>query len=264
MRKSPGISALFIIFSSVVACYTASAQSDYVVTIKGDTLRGKVKYFSYSGVKYGGSNSKYVQLTPESGKKTTHQLLQTISFQMNNEIYHTIRTHDGYTFMKLIKPGYLSLYGFQMENQTTWDGRYFVKKDGSVQEVPNIGFKKRLSQFLEDCSTVVNDIQSGTLGKSDLVKILDQYNACKDLNANSKLAKKSPAFSTWEKLKTKVTALPEFDKKNDALEMIRDIQNKISRNETVPVFLTNALKDALKDQTSVNEELNEALNLLGK
>lgn len=46
--------------------------------------------------------------------------------------------------------------------------------------------------------------------------------------------------------------------------MIREIQNKVYKSETVPVFLINGLKDALKDQTSVTDELNDALSKLDK
>lgn len=253
---------IFIILAFVLTYSTTSAQSDYVVTIKGDTLWGKLKYFTYNGVKYAGNSSKHVQLTPAVGKKSTHEILQTIAFRMDNEIYHTIKFDQGYTFMKLIKSGYLSLYSYQMENQTSWDGRYFVKKDGKLLDVPNIGFKKRVSRFLADCPSVVSDVESGVLGRSDILKLMDEYNACANLKDNLPLAKKSPAGDAWEKLETEVKALPDFDKKTDAIEMIREVISKLSRKETIPSFMINGLKDALKDQTSIKETLDQAIDKL--
>lgn len=252
------LQALLIVFS-VLGYSTAFAQQDYVVTIKSDTLWGKLRYYSTSGVKYAGSNSKYVQLTPVNGKKSTHEILKTISFRIDNEIYHTIKFEESYTFMKLLNTGYLSLYAYQLENQTTWDGRYFVKKDGDLLDVPNIGFKKHVSKFLADCPIVVQKIESGELGRSKLAKLVEEYNACKN---DATLVKKSPATEAWVTLESTVKALPEFDKKTDALEMIREVQYKVSKNEAIPSFLINGLKDALKDQSSVQETLDRALEKL--
>jgi hypothetical protein len=258
MKKTVMLKILVILFF-VLGYGAASAQGDYVVTIKGDTLWGKLRYYNNSGVKYTGNNSKYVQLIPVEGKKSTHDILKTISFRMGNEIYHTIKFDQGYTFMKLIQSGYLSLYAYQMENQTTWDGRYFVKKDGTLLDVPNLGFKKRVTRFIADCPNVVKDVESGVLSRSDLLKLVDAYNTCVELKTTPKPPVASPVSKTWSNLEAAVKALPEFDKKSDAIEMILEIQSKISKNETVPSFLINGLKDALKEQSSIKETLDLAL-----
>lgn len=260
MRRIGTLQTLMIVLF-VLGYSAVSAQSDYIVTIKRDTLYGKVRYFSGNGVKYAGSSSKYVQLTPETGKKSTHEMLQTIAFRINGETYHTIRFDQGYTFMKLIKPGYLSLYAYQIENQSTWDGRYFVKKDGALLDIPNLGFKKRVPVFLADCPEVVKDIESGVLKKTQLEEIVDRYNACVTLKTHP-VIKKSPVHDTWTKLETDVKALPDFDKKNDALEMIQEVIGKLSKNQTVPSFLVSGLKDALKDQSTVKETLDLAIEKL--
>ena len=249
--------ALFVIGYS-----TASAQGDYVVTIKRDTLWGKVKHFTISGVKYTGNKSTYVQLTSEGGKKTNHDILKTISFRMNGEIYNTVKFFEDYTFMKLIRTGYLSLYGYQMENQTGWDGRFLVKKDGAGLDVPNIGFKKRIMHFLEDCPQVTKDVESGALGKSDLLKIVNEYNACIQSKTKPGPIVNLPAREAWTNLENEVKALPEFDKKADALEMINEVLSKLSKSQSIPSFLISGLKDVLKDQSLVTETLTGALEKL--
>lgn len=243
----------FILF---VFGYTLAAAQDYVVTLKGDTLLGEVKYFGGST-----SSNKYIRLTLPTGKKTNYQLLQTKAFRMDDEIYHTVKLGNLYTYMKLISPGYLTLYGYQVENQTTWDGRYLARKDGATLDVPNLGFKKRLSEFLSDCPNVVNRVESGELNRSDLVKLVEAYNACFNQSINQKFIT-LPGEGAWVDLEKAVAALPEFDKKKDALEMIKEVQRKVSQNQTVPSFLVNGLKDALKDQSSVTEKLNLALEKL--
>jgi hypothetical protein len=258
--KKTGMLQILMIMVFVVGYGIASAQ-DYVVSITGDTIHGKVKYFNNTGVRYTSSvNSKYVQVTTDDGKKTTHEVLETIAFRMKDEVYHTIKFEQSYTFMKLLKSGYLNLYSYQLTNQTTWDGRYFVKKDGGLLDVPNLGFKKRVTQFLADCPAVVAKVESGDLNRANLVKVVDEYNIC--INAKNNPIPKSPAAVAWTELQTSVKALPDFDKKSDALEMIREILIKVSRSENIPSFLTSGLKDSLKEQSTVKEALDKALEQL--
>lgn len=247
-----------------VAGYSLACAQDFVVTIKGDTLRGKVRFFNSSGVKYAGSNSKYIQLTPKEGKKISFQVLQVVSFSMNDEHYHTIKIQQTYDFMKVLAPGYLTLYAYQPENQTTWDGRYFVKKDGALLDVPNIGFKKKVSRYLADCPDVVTKIESGELERSDLKELVRAYNDCVSLKTAPKPVDSSPGGDAWKTLEHAVNGLTSFDQKTDVLDMIREAQNKISRNEAIPSFLINGIKEALKDQSSVQEALTAALETVKK
>lgn len=245
----------FVLGSGIV-----SAQ-DYVVTITGDTLRGKVKYFNNTGVRYtAATHAKYVQITTDDGKKSTHEVLETIGFKMKDEVYHTIKFEQSYTFMKLLKSGYLNLYSYQLANQTTWDGRYFVKKDGGLLDVPNLGFKKRVTNFLSDCPDVTAKIDAGDFSRANLIDLVVAYNVC--INAKSNPIPKSPAAVAWTDLQTAVKELPDFDKKSDALEMIQEILGKVSRKESVPTFLTAGLKESLKDQMAVKEKLDAALEKL--
>lgn len=234
----------------------SSAQSDYVVTTKGDTIRGKVKYLNY-GVE------KKVQVIND--KKTVFTILQTTGFKMDNELYHTVRYAQGYTYMKATKTGYLSLYAFQQPNQMSWDGSLLLKRDGSSMEIPNLGFKKSLKKFLIECGTVVDRIDKGELGKSEIIEIVDLYNQCIEVNTkNQNLIAQSNKENTseltsWNQLEEAVQNLGNFAGTKDALEMIQDIKSKINKGEKIPNFLTEGLKEVLKDQQSVQESLEKAL-----
>lgn len=247
-------SLLILIF--VLAYGIASAQ-DYVVTVSRDTIRGKVKYFNNTAVSPSSPNRKYVQVTTEQDEKKTFKVVQTLCFRMKDEMYHTVKFQNGYTFMKLVSGGYLNLYHYQLDEQTTWDGRYFLKKDGRGLDVPNINFKKKVSLYLSDCQTVAAKVETGDLSKTNLIKLVEQYNAC--IDTQSSPTPKSPSEEVWKDFELTVKALPDFTKKTDALEMIREIKLKLSRKEAVPSFLINGLKDALKDQSSIKNELEVAV-----
>lgn len=250
---------LFILFMLVYQCTQAQ---DYVVTIKGDTLYGEVKPLSFGP-------DKKVQIAAADKKKIIYSLFQVRSYSYKSEIYHPVKNDRGYTFMKLIKPGYLSLYAFQLENQLNYDSYFLLKKDGARLEVPNLTFKKVMTKFLEDCTVVKEKLQSGEYGKKEIEKIIDEYNGCIDthtvdhnkvVSQNQDQVKKTNA---WESLEEKVKAKPDFQGKTDALEMISDIKGKIKRDEKVQNFLIEGLKNSLAG-TDLSSDLESALGELKK
>jgi hypothetical protein len=265
MKQSTSITFSFIVIS-LLSCNLASAQNDYLVSAKGDTIQGKVKYLNYG-------NAKNVQVTPEGGKKKVYNLLQIKAFSMDGASYLNIRTSDGYTFMKLLKSGYLSYYAYQLPDQATWDGRYLQKKDGSGVELPNIGFKRILSRFLEDCEEVSKNIETKELNKSKLDVIIDEYNQC--VANRSQIKPSSPAESvipatptstaalnSWKELESAIKQGATFEGKENALEIINDIKLKILRNEKVSNFLINGLKESLASQPQLKTALDAALQTL--
>jgi len=256
--KSKIMGQLFLILIFVGAYSIASAQVDYVVTVKGDTIHGKIKYLNFGA-------EKSVQITLSDKKKKVYPILQTKAFQLDSVIYNPVRTPQGYTYMKLLKGGYLSLYAFQIENQSTWDGRFLVKKDGSSKEVPNIGFKKILSQFLSECPSVVSKIESGELSKTKINEIIDAYNACIQTNTTNQnkaevvSQEKTEKVNHWTELETAIKNGNEFESRADALDMIAEVKSKISRGEKVPKFISEGLKGLLNDQPAYTELLNKAI-----
>jgi len=248
-----------LLFLLLMVVYHCTSAQDFLVTTKGDTLRGKLKML------YG--TEKRVQVIDSNKKKTVVSLFQTSSFLLDGETYNPVKGPTGYAFMKLLKSGYLSLYGYQLENQTLYDGRLLVKRDGTFKEVPNLGFKKVLKEYLGDCAEIQSKIEQGEYAKKDLEKLIDDYNACLDQKTevlqqkvitNTTNVKK---ISAWEVLEGKVKTQPDFDGKNNALEMITEIKSKISKSEKVPNFLVDGLKSILQ-QPELQSELQAALQEL--
>src|SRR5688572_10252863 len=129
---------LFLLMMLVAQC--AHAQ-DFVITTKGDSIVGKVRILH-------STTDPKVQVAPAEGKKQVFGILQVQRFRYRDEIFQPVRFNNRYMFMKLLKPGYVSLFTFQLENQLTYDGVYLLKKDGSGLEVPNLVFKKALTRYM--------------------------------------------------------------------------------------------------------------------
>jgi hypothetical protein len=243
---------LILVFLLAYQC--AQAQ-DYAVTVRGDTLYGDVRLFNY------GSDKK-VQVQPEGKRKEIIPLIQTSMVFLDGDVYKPQKGPAGYAYMKVIKEGFLSLYAFQPNNQVTYDGRLLAKRDGSSIEVPNLSFKKAMTRFLQDCPSVVARIESGDLGRKDLDAIIDQYNNCNKSTAAAPVAAAPssglPATPKLEALEAKVREQNDLPGKQDVLDMITEIRNKVKRGETVPNFLMERVRRALKE-TELNSDVEEAL-----
>ncbi len=252
---------LFLLLLLTYTCVNAQEKGDYVLTTTLDTLYGEVKPLDYGPI-------PKVQLQTTDKKKEAYSIFEIKEFSFKGEQYFPMKHYDRYTFMKLIVPGYLSLYAYQPENQNDFNGLFLYKMDGTSIEVPNLGFKKNMSKFLDDCGAVGERISSGEFNRNKLEEIIVAYNACITENTlehrekivieNNNVRKANP----WNTLNDKVNDHQEFDGKETALEMITEILAKVSRGEKVPTFVIDGLKNILSSQENLKEPLETALKTL--
>lgn len=264
MRSFSFIHIIFFFLASLI-CKCSQAQ-EYVITLKNDTLRGSVKPINYGP-------DKKVILKDAEGKKTTYPITKVRGYAVDGSVYHPIKKDQAYTFMKVIRTGYLSLYGFQVENQTSYDGRFLTKVDGTSLEVPNLGFKKLMTKFLSDCPAITAQIEKGELRKSEIELIVTTFNVCIDSKtmgiqqsmtataARTSSTTTTESTSTWDALEQKIEAQADFEGKSDALEMVTEIETKASRKEKIPNFLIEGLKSILS-KTTLSGDLDEALKTI--
>jgi hypothetical protein len=254
--------AVFSFILVSVFCLTRAfgQEQDYIVTMKGDTLKGDVKIITYDRL-------DRLQLGMNN-KKTMFSALQIKSILKNGEYYRSVQIDNSIQFMKILKDGYLSLLAFRVNNLTTYDGRYLAKKDGTGTEVPNLGFKKNLSTYLKDCPDVAKAITEDKFKRSEVEKIVDEYNQCID-QRTQKVTQATEVEKIDETkseiinaLRAKVTDLEDFSGKADVLDLLNDISEKLSRQQNIPNYQLEALKGFLKEKDSVKEELEKVISLL--
>jgi hypothetical protein len=241
----------------LILCVFGKAQAqDYLITSKGDSVSGDLRIFTI------GPEKKV--MVAQNKKKTYYTLFQIKSFRYKNENFIPVKGPNGYTFMKVLREGYVSLLGFQPENQVTYDGQFLLKRDGTGIEVPNLGFEKAMKKFLSECNAVVSKLENDVYGRKELSIIIDDYNKCiegksaergREIVQQKEQVKK---ISPWDELSNKVKNAADFSGKADALEMIEEIKNKISRSEKVPNFMIEGLKSSLSG-TTLQPELETAL-----
>ncbi len=212
-------------------------------------------------------NHPKVQVQNEENK-TTYSIFDTKAYTLGGETYMPIRNYDRYEFMRLVSTGYVSLYAFKPQNQNGYDGLFLQKMDGTFMEVPNIGFKKHMGRFLEDCGDISERISSGDLTRKNLEEILREYNSCitnrtkeKQAIIVTKIENKEKA-DPWQTLDEKIKNTAEFDGKSTALEMVAEVINKVTKNEKVPSFVIDGLKNVLRNQEQLKEPLENALKTI--
>jgi hypothetical protein len=138
------------------------------------------------------------------------------------------------------------------------------KLDGDQLIVPNLGFKKYISQFLGDCPGVVEQIKGGELSKRNLPELIDAYNACvnsRTVDHRKVIAEheqEKATISEWDSLEEKVKE-KEFSEKSNALEMIAEVKNKIRVHEKIPNFLIEALRHSLQE-VGLTSDLSTAIH----
>jgi hypothetical protein len=242
-----------------VLTFFANAQN-YLVTLKMDTLRGDVRILTYGTIDRPEVNS------PEGKKHFTAIQVKTVF--INNEVFNPVRTENGYRMMKLVSSGFLSLYLGRQPNGFEYDTQYLVKRDGSSIEVPNLSYKKVVSNFLKDCSTLSNRIKQDEFSRKDINKLISEYNNCLDLqtkqsNLSSSAALEDPTLIALNTLKGKI-ANSSIASKKDALDVLTDIGGKVASGQTIPNYLTESFRSFFKDAPELQPEVESFLVMLKK
>lgn len=252
MKQFSFIQILLLILMLVVS-HCSHAQ-EYVVPLRGDTIKGDVRL---AGI----GITQRVQVIGEDGKKKSYGVTEVREFNYKDNVFRPIKGLNGYVFMKLLKDGYLALYGFQPDNQTNYDGRFLMRKDGAGLEVPNLTFKKSISKYLSDCPRVSEKVEKGDFGRRDIETIVSEYNNC-ITNNTTEVAVETKKLNPLDVLEQKVKDKTSFEGQTDALDMISEMKKKVQRKEKVPNFMVEGLKSALSSQTDLTTDLDAALKEL--
>lgn len=247
-----------VLFLTCVIIPLLIKGQDLVVTQKNDTLQGAVKIVSFDRI-------DRVQIN-DGKKKIQFTALQVKQVTIEKDVFHPVRIESGYQMMKLVTPGFLSLYLARRPNSLSYEVQYLVKRNGEAMEIPNLTFKKTMGTFLDDCYGIKQKIKDDELGRKDLDQLIIQYNLCierqtQETQPPSAIGSEDPKMVALTNLKTKLQNSPVSVQK-DALDMLDDITDKVKNNKPVPNYLLEGLKEFLKDHPTCQPELEKISALL--
>lgn len=270
MRKLNFTLCLLVLFSSL------SIAQDMLVKVDGDTLKGKVN------IAVNSLDREYV--TVKTGrKKQKLKLLEVREIRMGNGDLIKPLTYQGkYKFGKELVSGYLTHYRVTRDNSSEkFNTDLLYKMDGTFIILGGkIGFRSAAKDFLSDCVRVATDLRDKKYARNDVGQLVTDYNTCVsqsglmskeaieekaklDAKAEKKRKKLELPKSLEQKLSDFATLLEYSDKisnKPDVTAMFNDVSGKLRRNEAVPNYLKQALKDALKTDPQLLKLINGILD----
>jgi hypothetical protein len=248
---------VIVVFTSIIL--TAQDQ-DYVITLKNDTIYGKVKIINSQG------SSQLI--TVKNGKeKTNFKVYQIKSVDTSKGEFHTLKIREQYQLARLIKSGYLSYYKFSDDenSNSSYDTPILIKRSGSQKEVSNIGFRKHIGQFLSDCEVVKEKFDSNAYSKNDLNQIIDDYNQCindRTVAMNKTQNIKTNRNNSVKQITTIINAINSSetsDNRSEIIDMLKDVQGKLKNGENIPSYLMGALKDKMSTTPRLLQQLTEII-----
>lgn len=236
--KFLSISALMILL-----CHSVMAQTDedLVVTLKGDTLKGRITLLSFE---------KIDQVQVKTDKKTILTALQVRMVRYNKETYRPV-TYDGkLRFMKVLRDGYLSVLAYQTTpTNSAYDGILLMKADGEMMENPRLGFRKAMPAFLND-RALGDSIEAGLLTRNDLFHVVDQYNRNIQISTLARMrevvagaAADRSVMTLIGKMMLDAQSLPD-GQRTEIQDILEDIKWKTGNGLKVPAYMTRALRNA--------------------
>ncbi|MCV9388221.1 hypothetical protein [Reichenbachiella ulvae] len=238
-----------IILSLSFSFHISAQKKSYLVTTQLDTLQGKLS------IQLGGQYQVDRVRIKMGKEKKYFDAFEIRVIQDKNQKYYPIKFNGRYQFVQVEKEGsFLSLYRYidQSTNNSQYAGKLLVSKDGQQHIVSNIGFKKKLAEFLVECEEVQNEVENGDYGRNDLYKIMDEYNACIESKSSRELEKLANVqeASQIEALIETVEGMDREDK-DELIEMLTDVKGKLKDGEKIPGYLQSAIKEKLAGEEAL-------------
>ncbi|PIB36923.1 hypothetical protein BFP72_16690 [Reichenbachiella sp. 5M10] len=247
------------LFTTLLLVTTISAfAQDKVITTKLDTLVGKI--IIQNGGKYD------TDRVAVKNKKDKQRFLASDIREIykKDDKYVTVKFNGRYQFMQVeIEGDYLSLYRYiDLElNSSEYAGQLLVTMDGRQHIISNIGFKKRLAEFLEDCKEVSVKIDEGEYSKSNLEQIIADYNSCIGAQSAAHVEQIAAQIdaSKIDHLISSVEAT-ELENKQELLDMLADVKSKLEAGQSIPNYLQGAIQEKLAGQDALLNAFDETVN----
>lgn len=247
---------LLVLAISVFNSHLSYSQGeDYVVTLKGDTIKGKLILHIRT------LQQSATLKTAE--KKHVYKVYQLLGAgKADGTIYHTKKILGVYQFAQLVKPGYLSYYLYTGDETTSqpFSLQVLIKSDGTEKTFSSLVFKKRVGDFLSDCETVKENFDNDLYTRKDLDQLIGDYNDC---IAEQTLVRSKPVdhdkMAILKSLQQAVETEKSVKDKKGVLEMLTDVEGKLNNNQPIPGYLVDALRKRLEGHPELMKSLEALL-----
>jgi len=173
---------LFICLSSVLSTAQSSMVKAYIITEKGDTLRGEAKINPKKEI----DNYSKVNFKDETGLQKMYKPNKIKGYGFNNEHFVSMDSEEEKKFYQVLATGEVNFYKLGYEamrmNAPIVEVEYYVSRKGETELflIKESKFKKQVGEFMKDNQEFINAY--GEEKKFDLEKAvaaITQYNTWK-------------------------------------------------------------------------------------
>lgn len=252
------ITMRLLLFPIFILLATASYAQDYVITVQKDTLFGEVEILLPDQF------NEELSITV-NGDKKRFKSFQVLEASADSTIYHPAKIQNKYRIVELVEGGYLSLYLYRADESYDFNTKYLLKSTTQGLIVPNIFFRKQVTDFLDDCPEVVAKLDDKTYKKNNLVQIVKDYNACLEMQTQNKFSDNVPeADKSKFELVSAIQQKLDTSKDSELNTLLNDIKQKVKTGETIPGYLISALKEQTQSMDTIKTEVDQLLEALNK
>ncbi len=244
----------FLMFSQAIC------QHQYIVKLNGDTIYGKLSINLYQ------DNSKFMYFKPnDEGMSRIYPYNTKSVYYSKDRIYKSVALNNQRLFMEVKHEGKLSLYTYtryHSSSTTIITSTVALKHDGQAIEIPSLGFRKAVAEFLRDCPELEQKILNKEYKSRDLQKIANFYDSC-EIQDPFLQKVETPELMELDKLRQVIKRSNSLSKKNEALEILIDMERRLQGTDKIPGYLWNALMAAVDEDRQIKKQVEEFKTHLG-
>ncbi len=173
---------------------TVTSSQGYVVTNKGDTLKGEIiERDKKTGLRFEGDKIKLI-ISPTEKKSYSPGKIKM--YYNGENVFESVEyKSEEFAFMQVVDKGELTLYQLDLERDKkgeieVYETQYYVKKttEKTAIRIKENNFKKDIGALVKDNEDMLDEVNNKDLVFEDLEKVIKDYNAwaLKEGNKNKK------------------------------------------------------------------------------
>jgi len=243
------ISILFLIF--FITLHSKAQERQYFIKLNGDTVYGKLKINTFldnsKNMLFRTENKQRINLLPQRTKLVYHS---------KKFIFEPVIFKGRRLFMKRLYTGILKIYNYtryEINSGSVMTSKIVKNKGLESVEVTSFGFKKQLSEYLKDCPEIEAKIIHKYYKMKNIFEMAEDYDNCSQKIVTTLKNINRESISEIEDYRTVIES-SDLEKKDEVLEILKDIEKKILSEEDVPNYLWNALISTVKSNSELNEK----------
>jgi hypothetical protein len=168
---------------AAVISFNAAGQSvftpGYVITVKGDTIKGDIKHNPKK--EFDLFTKVTVKIAENQNKTLKADKVKMFSFAGNTFISTMV---DGEpAFLRILSTGAITLYEWQYEwintkNETEYKTEYYMQKQGEAEptRIKAGRFRKQVAEMISDNEDLVKELEEKKIEYNNLAEVIENYN----------------------------------------------------------------------------------------